>query len=246
MNNTNETGAVRLASYNIQIGLGMDKNYDLDRTAQAIRRFGAETIVLNEVDVGTDRSRGDDQPAILARKLGLNYLFGRASDRPGGIYGNAVLSVHELEQIDLIDLEADGHESRSALVVKVKAPKPYYIIAAHLAFQQVPEIEAVRIRNIEFLADYLARKKYFPAVLCGDLNSAGNSPVIRKAQEKGFQVADDLSGKAMSWPADKPRILLDYFCLYPADAGTVQKFEVVDERMASDHRPVYTEIIFKE
>ena len=245
MSSAKAGNSVRLASYNIQIGLGMDKKYDLGRTAEAIRKFGAETIVLNEVDVGTDRSQGDDQPAILARKLGLNYLFGRASDRPGGVYGNVVLSVHELEQLDLIDLEADGHESRSALVVKVKAPRPYYIIAAHLAFQQLPEIEAVRIRNMEFLADYLKEKKYFPAVLCGDLNSAGDSPVIRKAQEVGFQVVDDLSGKALSWPADQPRILLDYFCLYPADAGTVKEFKVVDERIASDHRPVYAEIIFK-
>ena len=245
MSSANTGNSVRLASYNIQIGLGMDKKYDLGRTAEAIRKFGAETIVLNEVDVGTDRSQGDDQPAILARELGLNYLFGRASDRPGGVYGNVVMSVHELEQLDLIDLEADGHESRSALVVKVKAPRPYYIIAAHLAFQQLPEIEAVRIRNMEFLANYLKEKKYNPAVLCGDLNSAGDSPVIRKAQEAGFQVADDLSGKALSWPADQPRILLDYFCLYPADAGTVKEFKVVDERMASDHRPVYAEIIFK-
>ena len=245
MSSANAENTVRLASYNIQIGLGMDKKYDLERTAEAIRKFVAETIVLNEVDVGTDRSRGDDQPAILARMLGLNYLFGRASDRPGGIYGNVVLSVHELEQLDLIDLEADGHESRSALVVKVKAPRPYYIVAAHLAFQQLPEIEAVRIRNMEFLGNYLKEKKYFPAVLCGDLNSAGDSPVIRKAQEVGFQVVDDLSGKALSWPADQPRILLDYFCLYPADAGTVKEFKVVDERMASDHRPVYAEIIFK-
>ena len=245
MSSANAGNSVRLASYNIQIGLGMDKKYDLGRTAEAIRKFGAETIVLNEVDVGTDRSQGDDQPAILARKLGLNYLFGRASDRPGGVYGNVVMSVHELEQLDLIDLEADGHESRSALVVKVKAPRPYYIIAAHLAFQQLPEIEAVRIRNMEFLANYLKEKKYNPAVLCGDLNSAGDSPVIRKAQEVGFQVVDDLSGKALSWPADQPRILLDYFCLYPADAGTVKEFKVVDERMASDHRPVYAEILFK-
>ena len=181
----------------------------------------------------------------LQKKLGLHYLFGRASDRPGGIYGNVVLSVHELEQLDLIDLEADGRESRSALVVKVKAPRPYYIIAAHLAYQQQPEIEAVRIRNMEFLGDYLARKKYFPAVLCGDLNSAADSPVIRKAQEKGFLVVDDLSGRALSWPADQPRILLDYFCLYPAGAGTVRNFRVVDERMASDHGPVYAEIVFK-
>jgi endonuclease/exonuclease/phosphatase family metal-dependent hydrolase len=245
MSSANAGNSVKLASYNIQIGLGMDKKYDLGRTAEAIRKFGAETIVLNEVDVGTDRSQGDDQPAILARKLGLNYLFGRASDRPGGVYGNVVMSVHELEQLDLIDLEADGHESRSALVVKVKAPRPYYIIAAHLAFQQLPEIEAVRIRNMEFLAEYLKRKQLSPAVLCGDLNSAGDSPVIRKAQEVGFQIVDDLSGKALSWPADQPRILLDYFCLYPADAGTVKEFKVVDERMASDHRPVYAEIIFR-
>ena len=115
---------VTIATYNIQIRLGMYKKYDLDRTAEAIRSFGAETVILNEVDVKTDRSLGVDQPAYLSKKLGMNYVFGEASKRPGGVYGNAILSVHKIEKLDVIDIPANGSESRSALVVKIHAPKP--------------------------------------------------------------------------------------------------------------------------
>ena len=236
--------SVKLVSYNIQIGRGMDKVYDLNRTAETLRRTGAETIVLNEVDVGTDRSNGVDQAAFLAGKLNLNHVFGRASDRPGGTYGNAVLSVHKAEKLDLIDLPAPARESRSALVVKIHAPRPYYIIAAHLTEGNNTAEADMRRQSIDLLADYLQKKKLFPSVLCGDLNADFNSPVIQRLQERGFLVANDLSGKMLSWPADNPRVLIDYFCVYPADAAEVIDFKVLDER-ASDHRPVQTELKFR-
>lgn len=238
-------GPVKLVSYNIQIGRGMDQVYDLNRTAEVLCKTGAETIVLNEVDVGTDRSNGVDQANFLAEKLKLNYVFGRASDRPGGIYGNAVLSVYEIEQLDLIDLPANRTESRSALVVKIHAPRPYYIIATHLSYEQNPAIEKVRLQSIDLLADYLLRKSFSPVVLCGDLNSDFNSPVIQKIQDRGFRIANDLSGRMLSHPAEKPRVLLDYFCVYPADAAKVVGCKVLDEPLASDHRPVQAELLFQ-
>ena len=233
-----------IASYNIQIGLGLDKKYDLDRTAEAIRNIGAETIILNEVDVKTKRSYGVDQPAYLAKKLGLNYVFGEASKRPGGVYGNAVLSIHKLEKLDVINIPANGYESRSALVVKVHAPKPYYVIATHFAFEQRAAIKAARLKCVDLLAKYVKEKNYSPVLLCGDLNSYHDSEVIKRVQAQGFKVVNDLSGKMLTYPSGKPRRLLDYLCIYPADSVKADNCRVFNTQ-ASDHRPVAAEFYFK-
>ena len=235
---------VTIATYNIQIGLGMDKKYDLDRTAEAIRSFGAETVVLNEVDVKTNRSFGVDQPAYLAKKLGMNYVFGEASKRPGGVYGNAILSVHKIEKIDVLDIPANGSESRSALVVKIHAPKPYYVIGTHFSFEQTPKIKAVRLRCVDFLTKYVKDKKYSPVLFCGDLNSYHDSKVIQKVKANGFEIVNDLSGKMLSYPSRKPRRLLDYLCIYPAGSVKAENCRVINTQ-ASDHCPVAAEFIFK-
>ena len=233
-----------LVSYNIHIGRGMDKIYNLSRTAAVLRKSGAETIVLNEVDVKTQRSNGDDQAACLAGMLKMNFVFGRAFTRHDGVYGNAVLSRHPIKQVALIDLPANQKESRSALVVKILAPRPYYIIATHFTNRQTPEMETARNRSVDLIAQHLRREKWAPAVLCGDLNAKHNSSTVKRLQEQGFTIVNDLSGRALTFPANKPRILLDYFCLYPAGAAEIRSFRVLDETVASDHRPIRTELIF--
>lgn len=233
-----------IATYNIQIGLGLDKKYDLNRTAETIRGFEAETVILNEVDVKTDRSKKIDQPAFLGKKLGMNYVFGEASKRPGGVYGNAVLSVYTLEKLDVINIPANGYETRSALVVKVNAPTPYYVIATHFAFEQNKKMNAVRVKCIDLLADYMAKKKYSPVLFCGDFNAYHNSEVIRRVQERGIKILNDLSGRMLSYPSAKPRRLLDYITVYPANSAEGKNIRVIDTQ-ASDHAPVVAEIIFK-
>ena len=232
---------VTIATYNIQIGRGMDKKYDLDRTVDAIRNLGAETVILNEVDVKTDRSNGVDQAAYIAGKLGMNYVFGEASKRPGGVYGNAVLSVYKVEKLDVINIPANGCESRSAIVVKIHAPKPYYVIGTHFAFEQSKKIKAVRLKCVDLLAKYIKEKNYSPVLFCGDLNSYGDSEVIKRVQEQGFEIVNDL--KSFSYPSRKPRRLLDYLCIYPAGSVKAKNYRVINSR-ASDHCPVAADFIF--
>lgn len=245
LNSGSGAGPVKLATYNIQIGRGMDRRYNIERTVEALRRIAAETIVLNEVDVGTKRSFGVDQASYLGEKLKMNSVFGRASDRPGGVYGNAVLSVYPIEKLAVLDLPATPRESRSALVVKICAPKPYYVVATHLSYEQKPEVEKQRLKSIDLIAGYVRQKKLSPVLFCGDLNSKFNSPVISKVQKCGFRIVNDLSGKMLSYPAKKPSVLLDYICVYPADAARTVDCRVLDEPLASDHRPVRAELLFQ-
>ena len=243
LNSGSRSEPVKLATYNIQICRGMDRRCNIDRTVEALRRITAETIVLNEVDVGTKRSFGVDQASYLGEKLKMNSVFGRASDRPGGVYGNAVLSVYPIEKLAVLDLPATPRESRSALVVKICAPKPYYVIATHLSYEQKPEIEKQRLKSIDLIANHVRRNNLSPVLLCGDLNSNFNSPVIRQVSTHGFRIVNSLDGDMLSCPAKKPTVLLDYICVYPADAAKIIDCRVLDEPLASDHRPVRAELL---
>ncbi|MCY3003234.1 MAG: hypothetical protein NTV21_15650, partial [Planctomycetota bacterium] len=60
---------LRVASYNIKHGEGLDGRVDLERTAAVLARFDADLIALQEVDVGVRRSGGVDQPHALAQQL---------------------------------------------------------------------------------------------------------------------------------------------------------------------------------
>lgn len=65
---------MRIATYNIQFGRGLDMRFDLDRTAMEVR--GADIIAFQEVTQNWLRTGGEDQAAGLAQRLGFYYVFG--------------------------------------------------------------------------------------------------------------------------------------------------------------------------
>jgi len=70
---------VKLVSYNIQYGFGIDGRYDLARAARVVA--GADIIALQEVERFWQRSNEDDQPDILGRLLPDHYgVYGPAFD----------------------------------------------------------------------------------------------------------------------------------------------------------------------
>src|SRR5688572_17864158 len=75
---------VRVLTYNIRHGEGMDRVYDLVRLADIMRATEPDLIALQEVDRGTERSGRTDQLEVLAGLLGMHGEFGRAIDFQGG------------------------------------------------------------------------------------------------------------------------------------------------------------------
>ena len=239
------TRSAVIATYNIHHGKNIKRKLDLSGTAAALRMLNAETIILNEVDFNTKRSGKVDQAAFLAKELKMNHVFGRSIDLQGGHYGNAVLSVYKVEKIDLLKIPSRG-EARSALVVKIHAPTPYYVIATHFVNGEVdPEIEALRVKCIDLIADYIDAKKYSPVIFGGDLNSRHHGAVVSRMQQRKFKILNDLSGKMLSFPSWKPNRLLDYLTIYPADSADGKTARIFNT-LASDHLPVAAEIIFSD
>src|SRR6478735_8115115 len=78
--------------YNVHAGKDAGGKDNLQRVADVVREVDADVVLFQEVDKGTRRSNGVDQPAEYAKRTGYHVAFGRSLDYDGGEYGIAVLS----------------------------------------------------------------------------------------------------------------------------------------------------------
>jgi endonuclease/exonuclease/phosphatase family metal-dependent hydrolase len=227
---------VRVLTYNIHHGEGMDGKVDLERIAAVIKRVEPDVVALQEVDVKTTRSQGVDQAAELGRLTGMHVAFGKAMDYAEGQYGEAILSRWPLEEVQTHDLPfEEGCEPRCAVAARVRGPddKPRFVFAGtHLEHQNA----TVRLCQAGKLAPKLANTDSLPVVLAGDFNAEPGSPPMTVLRRHWTDATD---GKWQpTCPAEQPRVTLDYVLYRPTDSWRVIETRVVEEAMASDHRPV--------
>ena len=96
----NET--IRVLCYNIHYGQGTDGIYDVERLAKVINQSRPDFVALQEVDVGVKRSGRVHQARRLSELTGMAVRFGPTQHYEGGLFGNAVLTRHEI--LDVLDL----------------------------------------------------------------------------------------------------------------------------------------------
>lgn len=226
---------VRVLTYNIRHGEGLDGKVDLARTARTIADAKADLVALQELDNKTQRTGLVDQAAELERLTGMHAAFGKAINYSGGQYGAGVLSRWPLLQVSPGILPASpGHEMRPALIVRVRPGRgiPELLFAStHLDHQSEPE----RLMQAERLLTLLGPVGDRPILLGGDLNALPNSPVLELFARDWL---NPTAGEVRpTIPAEQPRRQIDYVLAYPRGAWRVVSTEVLNSA-ASDHRPL--------
>src|SRR6266850_3128926 len=83
---------LRVMTYNIHVGVGMDKKLDLPRIAGVINAQHPDLVGLQEVDRGVARTQRIDEIAEIAKLTGMDYAFAFNLRYQGGQYGVAILS----------------------------------------------------------------------------------------------------------------------------------------------------------
>jgi endonuclease/exonuclease/phosphatase family metal-dependent hydrolase len=163
---------LKLLSWNIQWGRGMDGRVDLPRILRAIHQLGAfDVICLQEVAVnfpGLPGSRGEDQVAELSAGLpGYTAIYGAATDVPDGRggrsqFGNAIFSRLPVGQVwrHLLPwpAEVDVPSMQRVLVEAVVSADvgPLRVMTTHLEYYSQPQrqaqIDAIRRLHAEACA----------------------------------------------------------------------------------------------
>ncbi len=234
---------LRMLSYNIRHGRGMDDRIDLERIAAVIRSVSPDLVALQEVDRKVMRSGVVDQPAELARLTDMQVAFGGNIDLQGGHYGNALLSRFPItEQQNRLLPRIDASEQRGVLIASFDAPPPFAgltLLATHLDYRPDPR---ERLAGVEVLNQLLADRGGAPTLLAGDLNATPDSETLARLAPH-WQVTNE--GELPTVPASAPRRQIDFILTAPQDRWQVIETRVLDEPVASDHRPIFSVLQWK-
>ncbi|WP_146565558.1 endonuclease/exonuclease/phosphatase family protein [Posidoniimonas corsicana] len=232
---------LRVMSFNIHHGVGVDGRLDLERIAAVIRAASPDLVALQEVDAGAARTDRVDQPKTLARLTGMHAIFGDNIPYQGGRYGNAVLSRWPVARHENHKLPShyDG-EQRGVLEVWPQTPKGFpqvRLLATHFDYRpgSKERVESARMTNRMLTGggDELT-------LLVGDLNATPDSPTLDELK-KHWRSAND--SPALTFPVDEPTKQIDYVLLPKASGWRVERFEVLNEAVASDHRALIATLV---
>ena len=230
-----EDNTLRIMSYNIRNGRGMDDVSDIQRTADVINKIGPNVVAVQEVDSVTGRSGQTDILRVLADKTLMFPVYAPAINYDGGKYGIGMLSKEK--PLRHYHLALPGREEERALLI-VEFEK-YIYCCTHLSLTGEDRLASLDIIRKE------AAKANKPFFIAGDFNAEPDSEVIQGIQND-FVILTNT--KLPTWPADKPTDIIDYIAAYAKDSTAFTRLStwVVDEPAASDHRPIVADIVFKQ
>lgn len=237
---------LRVLTYNIHHGEGTDGKLDLERIAEVIKQANPDLVALQEVDRETQRTNRVDQAARLGELTEMPHYFAQAMPYQGGGYGNAMLSKTSdyLAYGETIPLKSPpDHEPRSVGIAEIDPwgeDEPIVVFATtHFS----NETGATRYFQAKQLTKDIIFSPWRTAIFAGDFNfTPGSDPYNELIKTGWVDTAAAFGNPQPTSPAGNPRSRIDYIFVRPADRWRVIDVQVLDEPIASDHRPVLVEL----
>ncbi|HET92041.1 MAG TPA: hypothetical protein ENN99_15075 [Chloroflexi bacterium] len=226
-----ETGPVCVATYNMHYGYNTVWQLSLEEQARTIEESGADIVTLQEVDAGRITSYGVDNALWLARRLGMQEVYGPALE---GLSGIALLTRFPIAETDTQLLVSHLEQTAIVHARVMVGIRPLDAYGVWLGLEP-QERERQLNHALSIIGDAT------PAVLGGDFNATPDSPTYARIQAAGFDDPFVVGGfdPSLTSPAIGPAERIDFVW---ARGLEVQDARVLGS-LASDHRLVVTELI---
>lgn len=222
---------LKLMSYNIKNANGMDNVCNFQRIANVINNTSPDVVAIQEVDSMTNRSGQKYVLGEIAERTQMHGYFAPAIDYDGGKYGIGLLT--KQVPLRLQSLPLPGREEARTLILAEFTD--YIYCCTHMSLT-----EEDRMKSLELVKAFTSSSTK-PLFLAGDMNAEPESGFIKKLQ-KDFQILSN--PKQHTFPAPDPKETIDYIAMLKQNAKgfAVISAKVINEPMASDHRPILVEL----
>ncbi len=237
------TQKIRVATYNIHKGRGLDGRTRIDRIARVLEKIGADVVALQEVVSHEGFSIEDHQADYLARRFGYSHVIGETRKHLGGVYGNVTLSRWRFEQTAHVDLSVSGREERGVLRTDIRlGAHIVHVFNAHLGTGHRERREqAPMLVGRDLLKAFDIRG---PRIVLGDFNEWTRGLVTQTLFGE-FHRTDrrDHLPRLRSYPSGLPLLSLDH--IYFDRHFRVEGSHFHRSRLsliASDHLPLVADL----
>ncbi len=218
---------VRVMSYNVRNGNGMDGIKSIERCADIVRKAKPDVVAVQELDSMTRRNNFYVL-GKMAEHAGYHAYYGPTIPYRGGKYGIGVLSKKPALSVEFHRLPC-RKEPRGLLVVEFKR---YYLLCTHLSLH-----EQDRVTSVGIIRDIVSKLKK-PVFIAGDMNARPTSKPITAFKEYATLLSDD---SQFTFPSTNPRICIDY--IFGSNGSfSVLKNHIFNDTLASDHHPLYVDV----
>ena len=154
-------------TYNIHVGIGMDKKLDLQRIADVINKEKPDLVGLQEVDRGVQRTQRIDEIVELSKLTRMDYAFAFNLPYQGGQYGVAILSRFPIRATEhRLYKNLREAERRGFIRAEVKIDgRVVHFVTTHLDYQHDDGRLFEAQQMLAFLSDVKG-----PLIVVGDFN----------------------------------------------------------------------------
>jgi endonuclease/exonuclease/phosphatase family metal-dependent hydrolase len=226
--------SLRIMTYNIHHAEGVDGKVDYERIAAVIRKADPHIVALQEVDHGTLRTQQVDQAKRLADLLNYQVVFGKALNFQGGAYGLAIMAHGNILSKRTFALPYRmGQEPRIILEAKIELGDEWPLIQlfnAHLCHLSAE----TRLEQVQRMIQIIPEHTDNLTLLAGDFNARPQTAPMDLLWKQGWN--DCLESHDG----------IDYLLSSPGAKIQVKSSRIIQAPSASDHNPVFAELILKE
>lgn len=131
---------MRVASYNIQHGMGMDNQLNYKRIAEVLRAISPDVVAVQEVDSMTQRTNNTYALGEIAEQLNYYASYAPAIDLEGGKYGIGILARASDKRQTVC--AALSEEARTLLVAEFD---DFVFASTHLSLTEADRIASIGI-----------------------------------------------------------------------------------------------------
>ncbi|MBF0363009.1 MAG: endonuclease/exonuclease/phosphatase family protein [Oligoflexia bacterium] len=227
----------KVMTYNIRHGLGIDNVIDTNRIVEVIKKVNPHFLALQELDKETTRVARVNQPAVLAQKLGMHYVFAPAMNFMEGEYGIAFFSTEPIKSWKTIPLLGANDEPRVLLIVTTSfKEKTLVFFVSHFTLD-----EEVVNKHISLLEEYLSTisNSNQEIIFMGDLNFTPDSPQANRLRNNFIFPVSDFP-TLLTYPAPNPTMQIDFILQKKSPLSHIRLNNIfsIYHPTASDHFPL--------